>query len=139
LIISRCSAAVSGELVPAEFSGNDRLFAGGGVFGEVILHAGLNASASRLHIGTGALHVGFADLHDGDTAQQSPLTGFRERGEMVLDACSQPALTGLNPGAILLNLCPAALPHSGPLRQGGSGSHEKGEYRDPDSSIHDFR
>jgi hypothetical protein len=105
-------------LTSAEFCRDDRLLAWLGVFRKMILHAGLDVAATGLNAWAGSLYIGLTGFDDCDTTQKSLFAEFRERGEALLDASSQPPVAGLNPGAMLLNLGPASLTNRRPLCHG---------------------
>jgi hypothetical protein len=58
-------------LTTTELGSNDRLFATVRIFGEMALHAGLDATAARLDSRAGFLHIGFARFDNRDAAKQS--------------------------------------------------------------------
>src|ERR1700730_2045360 len=79
----------------AESGSDDRLLAGLGVFGEMVLHAGLDAAAAGLNIRTRPLDIRLTGPNHRHAAQHGLLAGLREGGEMLFDAGPEPALTGV--------------------------------------------
>ena len=117
-------------LAGAEFGGDDRLLAGLGVLGEMVLHAGLDAAAAGLDIRARPLDIRLTGPDHRHAAQHGSLAGFREGGEILLDAGPQPSLAGLNPGAMLLDLCSAGLAHGrlpAPLRRPAPSARRTGQ------------
>jgi len=104
----------------------------------MVLHAGLDTAAGGLHAWAGSLHIGLAGLDDGDAAQKRLLAGFRQLGEVLLDARSQAALAGLNLGATLLDFRPAGLTNRRSLRHGTGRDHEETEQDNAKHSAHNI-
>jgi hypothetical protein len=126
-------------LTIVELCRDDRPLAGFGVFGKVILHAGLNAAAARLDTGASPLDIGFADFDHRHIAHESLLAGFGKPGEMLLDARSDPAVTGLNAGAMLLKFEGAGLGHGCLLcHSAGRGQQENRREGGADYFRHDL-
>ena len=63
------SRTAMGLITTTELGNNDRLFATVRIFGEMVLHAGLDATAARLDSRAGFLHIGFARPDDRDAAK----------------------------------------------------------------------
>jgi len=124
-------------LPSAEFGRDNCLLAAVGIFGEMVLHAGLDAARAGLNIRTGALDIRLAGPDQRHAAQQGLLALLGKGGEVLLDAVPQPSLAGLNAGAMLLDLRSAGLAHRHPLRHGTDGRHQQeGRDGEPPYRMH---
>ena len=95
----------------------------------MVLHAGLDTTAAGLNTRAGSLHLRLACFDDRDTIQQSLLAGLGELGEVILDARPDAALAGLQPRAVLLDLCPAGLANRRLLRHAIGWSQKQQEMK----------
>jgi hypothetical protein len=106
----------------------------------MIFHAGLDAAAARLNTGASPLDIGLTNFDHRYIAHESSLAGFGKPDEMLLDARSDPAFPGLNPGAVLLKFGGAGLRHGCLLCHSAGRSEQKnrregsGDYFRHDSS-----
>jgi hypothetical protein len=112
---------------------DDCSLAGFGVFGEVVLHAGLDSAAAGVDARTSTSDICLAGFDDIYIAQQSLLASLGKLRKVILDALLDPTGTGFGFGAILLDFCATGLAHFWLLRYGSGASKQKGASEKPEN------